>query len=169
MRKKKEQAAPPGRPEHKPTPRDRQLVKTLVGLGQNQDFIARSMGIDPKTLRAHYREELDCAKGELMAVAGQTLISKMLGGLDPRARDWRKADTALLIWYSKAMMGWREQRHDVSLTGALAVGDLSKDGSIRTQESSALERISSRIAVIAERNRETSSPTGDDSGGAVGP
>jgi hypothetical protein len=55
------------RKPHEPTAATRKLVRTLAGVGQDQDDIARQVGISPKTLRLHYRDELD--EGHTEAVA----------------------------------------------------------------------------------------------------
>lgn len=47
-----------GRPSHAPTARTRRSVIDLVAAGFSQDRIAGEVGIDAKTLRLHYREEL---------------------------------------------------------------------------------------------------------------
>lgn len=46
-------------PPHSPTEETRAEVRALSGFGITQDDIARYLDIDPKTLRKHYREELD--------------------------------------------------------------------------------------------------------------
>jgi hypothetical protein len=48
-----------GRPEHNPTPEQRDVVVKLVGCKTPHKAIATRLGIDEKTLRKHYREELD--------------------------------------------------------------------------------------------------------------
>ena len=47
-----------GRPAHKPDPVTRRQVEALAGYGVPEIDIAGVIGIDPKTLRKHYREEL---------------------------------------------------------------------------------------------------------------
>lgn len=43
-------------PRHKPTESSRAQVEALAGYGVRHDEIALYIGIDPKTLRKHYRE-----------------------------------------------------------------------------------------------------------------
>ena len=48
-----------GRPAHAPEPFHRRQVEAMAGYGTPETDIARVLGIDPKTLRRYYREELD--------------------------------------------------------------------------------------------------------------
>ena len=103
---------PPGRPPHVPTKESRRFVGALVTiLNLNHERVAAVMGLNPKTLRKHYRDELHRAKLEVDIAVGQTFIAKCLGGTgaegDPR--DWRKADTKALVWYTKTRMGWTDK------------------------------------------------------------
>ncbi|MBF9032128.1 hypothetical protein HKCCE3408_17145 [Rhodobacterales bacterium HKCCE3408] len=47
-----------GRPEHEKTAENQQLVTVLKAAGWTNERIARHLGIDPKTLRKHYSQEL---------------------------------------------------------------------------------------------------------------
>lgn len=47
--------------EHKPTEVTREQIKSLLAFGITQEDVAAYIGIDPKTLRKHYREEIDKA------------------------------------------------------------------------------------------------------------
>jgi len=88
------------RPEYEPTEADRQKVERMAAIGIPQDEIARTIGsggIDPKTLRKHFREELDTAATKANAMVGGTLYNKAING-----------DTAAAIWWSKTRMGWKE-------------------------------------------------------------
>ncbi|MEY9781119.1 RNA polymerase subunit sigma-70 [Sinorhizobium fredii] len=49
----------PGRPPHHPTVTSRRLVELLAAEAIPQPQICRVLKIDPKTLRRHYRAELD--------------------------------------------------------------------------------------------------------------
>ena len=48
-----------GRPAHQPDPAQRRQVEALAAYGIPEDDISRVIGIDSKTLRKHYRDELD--------------------------------------------------------------------------------------------------------------
>jgi len=92
--------------EHQPTDKNRKLVESTSGLGLPQDQIAVLVGVDDKTLRKHYRTELNAGKAKANSNIAQTLYNKAMAG-----------DTASLIWWSKAQMKWSETiRNEV--TGA---------------------------------------------------
>jgi len=84
---------------HEPTEQDRKKVISYARLGITHVEIARVLQIDPKTLRLHYRDELDTA---------HTIANAAVGGeLDLKAMD---GDTTCLIWWTKARMRWSEKR-----------------------------------------------------------
>jgi len=96
---------------HKPTNESRKTVESTSGLGLPHEQIALLIGIDDKTLRKYYREELDLGKAKANGQIAKTLYSKAVGG-----------DTTSLIWWTKTQMKWAEtQKHE--LTGAEG-GDL---------------------------------------------
>src|SRR4051794_25991567 len=60
-----------GRRAHKPDPAHRRQVEALAAYGIPADNISRIVGVDPKTLRKYYREELDLGEAKANAqVAG---------------------------------------------------------------------------------------------------
>ena len=69
-------------PLHEPTPELRHIVQIHATIGTPQDDIAKVLGIDPKTLRLHYRDELDLASAKANAVIGGALFNKAKAG-DP--------------------------------------------------------------------------------------
>jgi hypothetical protein len=48
-----------GRPSFEPSQSQRQMVQTMAGCGVPEADIAAVIGIAPKTLRKHFRQELD--------------------------------------------------------------------------------------------------------------
>jgi len=96
---------PPDRTHH-PTPEQRQTVQLHATVGTDQETIARVLGIDPKTLRKHYRDELDLALAKANATIGGALFNKAKGG-----------DTAAQIFWMKTQARWRETNR-TELTGA---------------------------------------------------
>jgi hypothetical protein len=97
--------------EHKPTAETRKLVESSSGLGLPHESIGVLIGVDDKTLRKHYRHELDMGKAKANGQIAKTLYSKATAG-----------DTTALIWWTKTQMKWAEtQKHE--LTGAEG-GDL---------------------------------------------
>jgi methylphosphotriester-DNA--protein-cysteine methyltransferase len=68
---------------YKPTPNDRNTVRVMVAAGVPQEDIAKAIGpkgIDPKTLRRHFRRELDMSMIEVRAKIGTSLIQQCLQG-----------------------------------------------------------------------------------------
>src|ERR1700741_611362 len=60
-----------GRRAHKPDPAQRRQVEAMAAYGIPEIDIAAVLGVDPKTLRKHYRDELDLGETKANAqVAG---------------------------------------------------------------------------------------------------
>lgn len=85
------------RPEYEPTDESRQVVSLHATVGTPQDMIATILNIDAKTLRKHYRRELDTAAAQANAVIGGALFNKAKAG-----------DTAAQIFWMKTRAQWRE-------------------------------------------------------------
>lgn len=100
---------PKTKPSHEPTPERRQTVQMHATVGTNQETIARVLGIDAKTLRKHYRDELDISRAKANATIGGALFNKAKDG-----------DTAAMIFWMKTQAGWRE-RLDVEHGGDVGV------------------------------------------------
>jgi len=83
--------------QHIPTDETRKMVESTSGLGLPHESIAVLVGIDDKTLRKHYRAELDIGKAKANGQIAKTLFSKALAG-----------DTTSLIWWTKSQMRWSE-------------------------------------------------------------
>jgi len=98
------------KPPHAPTDAQRQLVQLHATVGTTQDVIADILGIDKKTLRKHYRAELDQAKSKANATIGGALFNKAKAG-----------DTTAMIFWMKTRAGWREKQD---------VNHVSEDGSM---------------------------------------
>jgi len=98
------------KPSHEPTDAQRQTVQLHATVGTAQPLIAQIIGIDAKTLRKHYREELDVSKAKSNATIGGALFNKAKGG-----------DTTAMIFWMKTQAKWRETS-DVNL--------ISEDGSM---------------------------------------
>ena len=82
---------------HEPTPETQRLVESSSGLGLPHESIAVLVGIDDKTLRKHYRAELDMGKAKANGQIAKTLFQKATSG-----------DTTSLIWWTKTQMKWSE-------------------------------------------------------------
>lgn len=94
--------------EHVPTEASRQLVESLVACGTTEDMIARLVRMDPKTLRKHYREELDLGT----ARANFTIAGKLFEAAT------KLGSVAAMIFWLKARAKWSE-RVDFNATGEI--------------------------------------------------
>lgn len=88
---------------HIPTEGTRAQVDALAGLvGLPQAEIAAFLSIDLKTLRKHYRKELDTATVKANAAVAKALFTKATKG----------NDTGAMIFWLKARAKWREKQPD---------------------------------------------------------
>ena len=85
---------------YEPTPDQRRTVKTMAGFGIPHTDIAPFLGIDTKTLRKHFREELDRGMTEANAKVAQSLFQMATQG----------KNVAAAIFWMKARAGWREKQ-----------------------------------------------------------
>lgn len=85
--------------QHTPSLRDRRLVEAMAAV-ITQSEIAIVLGIDEKTLRKHYRDELDRGLYKANAKVGANLYKIACGG-------GREAVTAAIFWL-KTRAGWSE-------------------------------------------------------------
>ena len=90
--------------------------------------IARVVGIDPKTLRKHYREELDTGQIKATAKVAESLFRKATS-------DGSQSVTAAIFWL-KTRGGWREtpQDHQVAVTDLTKLSDQELERIIGTQQ-----------------------------------
>lgn len=88
----------PGRPPHYPAEMQRRLVQELAAHGISQREIGRALAVDPKTLRLHYRRELDIGAVKLEAALIGHLL-RLAAGTD---------DVALkaIICLLRCRFGW---------------------------------------------------------------
>lgn len=111
---------------HSPDEQIRRTVEAMVAGGIPQEDVARVVGVDAKTLRKYYREELDTAATKANAKVAQTLYQKAING-----------DTTAIIWWTKGRMGWAEkrdynQRH--TMTYEEALDELDSEGEANQTE-----------------------------------
>lgn len=90
---------PRGGVMYQPTEEQRRMVKVMSGFGIPQTDIASQVGIDTKTLRKHFREELDRGMTEANMRVAQSLFSMATTG----------GSVAAAIFWMKARAGWREK------------------------------------------------------------
>lgn len=86
---------------HLPTKATRDTVSLHALVGTPQTTIAKVLGIDAKTLRKNYRDELDYALAKANATIGGTLFNKAKGG-----------DTSAMIFWLKTRAGFREKAEE---------------------------------------------------------
>lgn len=104
-----------GRPAHKPDPNLRRQVEAMAAYGIPEADVARVVGIDPKTLRKHYREELDLGETKANAQVAGYLFNAAKGG----------NVTAQIFWL-KTRAKWRETPMELRHSGAVGRKDLSE-------------------------------------------
>ncbi|WP_206072751.1 hypothetical protein [Mesorhizobium temperatum] len=89
------------RPKHAADAFHRRQVEALAGYGVPEPDIAGMIGIDPKTLRKHYRYELDQGHTKANAKVAENLFRKATG-------EGREAVTAAIFWL-KSRARWKER------------------------------------------------------------
>ena len=104
-----------GRRAHRPDPSQRRQVEALAAYGIPEADISGVVGIDPKTLRKHYRDELDLGETKANAqVAGFLFNAAKNGNV-----------TAQIFWL-KTRAKWRETPMELKHSGSIARKDLSE-------------------------------------------
>lgn len=83
---------------HEPTDENRALVRRAVAVGITQALIASYLDIGEKTLRKHYRKELDDGLTEVIIKVGSSLIERALAG-----------ERTESIFFLKTRAGWSEK------------------------------------------------------------
>jgi len=93
-----------GRRAHVPEPAGRRQVEAMAAYGVPEADIARVIGIDPKTLRKHYRDELDTGSIKANSRIAESLYRKAMG-------DGPQSVTACIFWL-KTRARWKETMLD---------------------------------------------------------
>jgi len=106
-----------GRRAHGPDPTTRRQVEAMAAYGVPEADIARVLAVDAKTLRKHYREELDTGHVKATAKVAEFLFRKA-------TTDGPQCVTAAIFWM-KTRGGWREtpQSHEVAITDVTQMTD----------------------------------------------
>jgi hypothetical protein len=115
-----------GRRAHQPDPALRRQVETMTAYGIPETEIARVIGIDPKTLRKHYRTEIDTGVTKANAQVAEFLFASAKNG----------NVTAQIFWL-KTRAGWKDRARQYSPSGSIETSDLTKlsDADLYTLES----------------------------------
>jgi hypothetical protein len=102
-----------GRRAHKPDPAQKRQVEAMAAYGIPEIDISAVLGLDPKTLRKHYRDELDLGETKANAqVAGFLFNSARTGNV-----------TAQIFWL-KTRARWRETPVELKHSGSIGHKDL---------------------------------------------
>jgi len=100
---------------HRPDPSQRRQVEALAAYGIPEADISGVVGIDPKTLRKYYRDELNLGETKANAqVAGFLFNAAKTGNV-----------TAQIFWL-KTRARWRETPMELKHSGSIARKDLSE-------------------------------------------
>ncbi len=90
------------RPKFVPTDEQRRMVQMMAGFGAHQDGIARKLKLAPKTLRSHFRHELDCGALDADMQVLNSLFKLAVSG----------KSTAAAIFWAKTRCGWRQTERE---------------------------------------------------------
>lgn len=90
-----------------PTAEQRYTVEVMSTGGISQEVIASVLQIDGKTLRRHFRNELNNGKAKMLTKVVDSLLRQALAG-----------NVGAACFILKCQGGWREQPQSVNLTGA---------------------------------------------------
>lgn len=97
----------PHRPPFEPTEDHRAYIQRQKLLGDTDLRLAEAIGIDQKTLRKYFRQELDHSTRDLLGNVAATAYQKALGG-----------DTAMISLILRTKAGWVERKELTGLDGA---------------------------------------------------
>ena len=108
-------------PAHMPTDVTRKQAQQAAGFGLPQDQIGALLGIDDKTLRKHYPDELALGRALASAAVGESLFRRAVSG----------EDTTAAIWWSKCQMRWSPPPAIVEVSGLISISAALADASLR--------------------------------------
>ena len=118
---------------HTPDPNQRRQVEAMAAYGIPAQDIARTLRIDAKTLRKHYRDELDLGSTKANAqVAGFLFTAAKSGNV-----------TAQIFWL-KTRARWKEPANEFKHSGSLGTYDMTK------VSDADLARLESILAPVAD-------------------
>jgi hypothetical protein len=100
---------------HEPTDQTRRVAEQMSGLGLPHEQIGAIIGIDDKTLRKYYTQELRIGKAKSSSNVAKTLYEKAIAG-----------DTTACIWWTKAQMSWSEKTK-TEHSGTVAFSDMTTE------------------------------------------
>lgn len=105
------------RRRHEPTDKTRAEVTALAQFGVTEEDTAKYIGIDAKTLRKYYREELDRAHIKANVKVANALYSQAVN----------KGNVSAQIFWLKVRAGWNEKSpEDLALDRQLKRAQIEK-------------------------------------------
>jgi hypothetical protein len=122
-----------GRRSHKPDPNLRRQVEALAAYGIPAAEIGRTLGVDAKTLRKHYRDELDLGATKANSQVASFLFTAAKSG----------NVTAQIFWL-KTRARWKEPASEYKHSGSLGTYDMTK------VSDADLARLESILAPVAD-------------------
>src|SRR5947207_13830242 len=102
-----------GRRAHKPDPAQRKQVEAMAAYGIPEADISRVVRIDPKTLRKHYRDELDMGETKANAQVAGFLFNSA-----------RSGNVSAQIFWLKTRARWRETPVELKHSGSIGKRDM---------------------------------------------
>src|SRR5688500_20282368 len=102
-----------GRRAHAPDPGSRRQVEAMAAYGIPETDISRVAGIDSKTLRKHYRDELDLGTTKANAQVAGFLFNSA-----------RNGNVSAQIFWLKTRAQWKETPSEHRHMGAFATLDV---------------------------------------------
>jgi hypothetical protein len=142
---------PRGRPAHQPDDESRKLVLAMARVGVTENDIALATAIAPKTLRKHYRKELDTGHILANAKVGNSLYQHATG---TAKNSTANSTVQAAIFWAKTRMCWKESAQTLEHVG--------RDGQPIEIGINPLEIIESRLTRLADARRAPGSAEGAD-------
>jgi len=105
-----------GRPLYEPTEKDRRTVEAMAGHGFKHEEIGGVIGVDAKTLRKHFRHELDTSAVRMLAKVAECVFLRATDMRSTRNGGNPQASITAAIWIEKTR-GGRTDRVRTEVTG----------------------------------------------------
>lgn len=126
-----------GRPPYKTTEAHKKVIIAMASFGIPHEDIATSIGIDAKTMRKYYPDELGASATNANAKIAESLYNNATSG-----------NVTAQIWWTKARMGWKEtarQEHTGRGGGPIQTVDAEALAGLSDKELEILEGISAKL------------------------